>query len=61
MSSKIYNIGDTVYHIADSMQTKMLITGIVERPHNVVTYLASSSEAEREYFSLELTDEKAIF
>lgn len=54
-------IGNTVYHITDECQEPRLVTGIVHRPHNVITYLVSSKDGEAECYELELSNEKIVF
>jgi len=57
----IYKTGNTVYHITDEMQEPRLVTGVVQRPNNVITYLVGSKDGETECYEIELSNEKTIF
>ncbi|WP_438423246.1 hypothetical protein [Aquimarina macrocephali] len=57
----MFEIGNIVYHIADELQEPRLVTGIVHRPHNVITYLVSQKDGETECYALELSSEKIVF
>jgi hypothetical protein len=54
-------IGDVIYSIVDEMQKPFLIVGIVQRPSNVTTYLATDGCGELEFYEMEITTEKKIF
>lgn len=56
----MFEIGDIVYHRSDEMNKPLLITGIVQRPRDVTTYMVTTEEHERECYEFELTENKTI-
>ncbi|MFC5046910.1 hypothetical protein ACFSTE_15835 [Aquimarina hainanensis] len=58
-SISIYKHGDKVYHKADEAQDPRIVTGIVLRPNNEVTYLVTTKDHEVECYDMELTKEKS--
>ena len=57
----MYRIGDIVYHKTDEIQEPRIITGLIKRPGDVITYLISHKDGENECYDVELTNEKKIF
>ena len=59
MNHKIeFNIGQSVYVKTDIQQRERIITGIILRPFNSVTYLATLDELESALYGFELSKEK---
>ncbi|WP_417444634.1 hypothetical protein [Joostella sp.] len=56
-----YNYGESVYHICDKEQSKLLVTGVIHRGGDNYTYLVSSEFGEKECVDIELSREKTIF
>ena len=56
----IFEIGQTVFHRMDVNQDPKLIVGIIQRPNNIFTYLATGNGMEQEYFEIELSNIKTI-
>ncbi|CAL2077630.1 protein of unknown function [Tenacibaculum sp. 190524A02b] len=58
---KEFETGDTVYHRTDELQEPRIVTGVIERPDNVYTYLVSDKEGETECYKIELSSVKTIY
>lgn len=56
-----FSIGQIIYHVTDEMQEPRLITGIIHRPNNVITYMIGFKDGENECYDVELSNEKIIF
>jgi hypothetical protein len=53
-----FSIGQFVYPRADPDQYPRIITGLIIRPNEIIKYLASNYDNEREYEAFELSDVK---
>ena len=55
-----FSIGQSVYVKTDVQQRERIVTGIILRPFNSVTYLVTLDELEAGLYGFELTGEKDI-
>ncbi|MDY8137572.1 hypothetical protein [Aquimarina sp. 2201CG5-10] len=56
----MFDIGSIVYHITDEVQEPRVVTGIVHRPNNILTYLVSNKDGESECYEVEISKEKTV-
>lgn len=54
-----FRLGQIVYHVADDLQSRLVIVGYKWNVQGI-TYLAADSTSEREFYDFELSPEKLI-
>lgn len=55
-----FQIGQTVYLKTDEDQLPRLVTSIILKPNNGVTYILVCGPEETEHFNIEISDERGI-
>ena len=57
MNKPLFHIGQTVFNCCDEIQEPRIITGVVNRPNNVFTYMVGYKDGENECYDIELSKE----